>query len=146
MSRTNVYKVYSAMIDRCRNERNVNYKDYGGRGIAICDEWLKSFENFYSDMGESNGKSLDRIDNNKGYCKENCRWATNKEQSNNTRSNRLLNHDGKALTVMQWSELLSLNRNTIHARLRYGWTDSEALKTEKTTTRKRRSNLPTQTT
>lgn len=142
MSRTAVYKVYQAMIDRCSNENNKSYSEYGGRGIFVCEEW-NSFENFYRDMGEPNGKSLDRIDNNKGYSKENCRWATEKEQSNNTRSNRLLTHDGKTLNITQWSELLGIDRNTIKSRLRYGWSDSEALKREKTTTRRRRSNLPT---
>ena len=69
---------------RCYNEKSSGYKYYGGRGIQICDRWLESYENFLADMGERpTGKSLDRIDTDGNYCKENCRWATNKEQGRN---------------------------------------------------------------
>lgn len=85
------YQTYSSwqhMKDRCLNERNKYYKNYGERGITICEGWM-DFENFLEDMGDrSKELSLDRIDNNKGYYKENCRWATRKQQANNTRRNK----------------------------------------------------------
>ena len=82
MSKMPVYEVWQAMIQRCTNPRNARYNDYGGRGITVCDHWLK-FENFYEDMGEPNGLTLDRIDNNGNYEKSNCRWTTYEVQNNN---------------------------------------------------------------
>jgi hypothetical protein len=73
------------MLDRCRNENNKNYKNYGGRGISVCERWY-SFENFYADMGDRpENLSIDRINNDGNYEPGNCRWATHKEQMNNTR-------------------------------------------------------------
>lgn len=81
------YQSWKAMIQRCTNPKAQGYEYYGGRGITVCSPWLNSFEEFYADMGlrPSNGYSIDRIDNNKGYYKENCRWATSAEQNKNKR-------------------------------------------------------------
>lgn len=86
---TKIHKIWNSILQRCLNENNEFYEYYGGRGITVCDEWLE-FENFYRDMGDPpDGMSIDRINNNKGYYKENCRWATREEQQRNTRRTKL---------------------------------------------------------
>lgn len=86
--KSKIYRVWSDMKTRCLNLNNIRFKDYGGRGINVCERWLK-FENFYVDMGDVPvGMSIERIDNNKGYSKDNCKWATMKEQSKNKRITR----------------------------------------------------------
>lgn len=80
------YHSYHSMKARCLNKNHRQFKDYGGRGIGISDRWLDSFENFLADMGERPvGRTLDRINNDLGYSKSNCRWATREEQNNNKR-------------------------------------------------------------
>jgi hypothetical protein len=86
MSKTNTYRIWYGMKERCYNTKNEKYKDYGGRGISVCDNWKNSFENFYTDMGERpRGLSIDRINNNGNYEPSNCRWATPTQQMKNTR-------------------------------------------------------------
>lgn len=89
MDGTKIYSIWSHMKQRCYSPNNTNYKNYGGRGIKVCDRWLNSFANFLEDMScHPKFLSLDRIDNDGNYCKENCRWATRKEQGNNKRNSR----------------------------------------------------------
>ena len=127
MSHTTEHFAWGSMKARCYNKNRADYKNYGGRDITICKRWLK-FENFYEDMGRCpEGMTLDRIDNEKGYYKENCRWATAKEQANNRRSNRLLTYNGKTQNIKQWANELRINYGTLYSRIRYGWSVEKAL-------------------
>jgi hypothetical protein len=102
------------MKTRCNNPNSDQYPNYGGRGIKICNRWLK-FENFFKDMGPrpSLKHSLDRIDSNGNYEPKNCRWATQQEQSNNKRNNNRIKIGDQTLTVAQWARKLGLPRHAI---------------------------------
>lgn len=129
MSHSSEFSIWGNILDRCRNPNSHSYANYGGRGITICKEWEK-FETFYADMGpRPSGHSLDRIDNDKGYSKENCRWATAKEQNNNRRSNVNLTIGDETKTIAGWSEATGVNVNTIQKRLYDGMDIKEAVET-----------------
>ncbi len=120
--RRKIYSIWVGMRQRCENPKNKRFKYYGARNITVCERW-KSFENFLADMGDKpEGLSLDRIDNNKGYYKENCRWATQKVQCNNSSRNRLITHDGKTQNITQWAEELGITKNKFYYRINHGWT------------------------
>jgi hypothetical protein len=105
------------MIARCFNKNNAHYKDYGGRGITVCDKWL-TFEGFYEDMGDPPDKlSIHRKNNDKNYCKENCIWADRFVQARNTRSNIFLDFNGERKTVTEWAHDFNLNPPTLFSRL-----------------------------
>jgi hypothetical protein len=119
MSRTKTHRAWSSMLDRCYRKSNASYPRYGGRGITVCDRWRDCFECFLEDMGTAPaGHSLDRIDNDGPYSPENCRWVDAKTQSNNTRANTRIQHNGKSRTVAQWAEETGIGRTTIHYRIR----------------------------
>ena len=127
MCGTKIHKSWAAMKERCCNKNCKSYYNYGGRGITVCPEWLE-FENFYKDMGDMpEGLTLDRIDNNGDYNKDNCKWSTKKEQQNNRRQNHCLTFRGKTKNIMQWSEELNINYHTLYKRIRVGWTIRRAL-------------------
>lgn len=105
------------MISRCTNPKHPSYFRYGGRGIVVCDRWLK-FENFLADMGERpDGLTLERKDNNLGYNPENCRWATKKEQSRNTSRTVFAEFCGERVPLIEIAERLGIKVATLHYRL-----------------------------
>ena len=135
MSATKVYKNWFSMKRRCTDPKHKNYKEYGARGIKVCESWL-SFEIFYKDMGgPPKGMTLDRKDNNKGYYKDNCRWASHTVQMNNTRKNTYLILNGITKTMAEWARdpviiALGLDYYTIRGRRTVcKWSDSKILTT-----------------
>ena len=116
------------MKQRVLNPNNNRYSDYGGAGVKLHEPW-KQFENFLADMGERPvGKSLDRYPDPSGdYKPSNCRWATPKEQANNTRSNHVLTVDGVSKTMSQWSDELGMKIDTLSQRIARGWSTERAL-------------------
>jgi hypothetical protein len=125
------YASWASMRQRCggRGRSGRNQRDYKDRGITICPEWVNSYQQFLADMGErpSSKYSLDRIDNSKGYCPENCRWATAKEQMRNTRRLVLFEYSNLRKCLSEWCELSGVPRGTVAARYRRGWTAYQAV-------------------
>lgn len=123
------YCSWQAMLLRCNNPVSKQYKDYGGRGITICDRWLK-FENFLTDMGvRPDDRTLDRINVDGNYEPGNCQWATRTEQARNTRTNKFVNYKGKRMTQAEFGGLVGLTQATVSYRLRKGWTPKQIAET-----------------
>ena len=135
LSRSDEYRIWRGMLDRCYNPNAENYPVYGGSGVAVCDEWKESFETFYRDMGHrpSSVHSIDRKNNELGYSKENCRWATKIEQANNTRKNVFYSLNGVSRTLAAWCRELGINYVSVHSRLRLGMSFEEAIKVKSRT-------------
>lgn len=134
---TRLNKIFTGMKQRCYNKKNKYYKDYGGRGITICKEWLDdtvivvdghfgskgwfAFKEFSLSNGYASNLSIDRIDNNKGYSPENCRWVNAKVQSNNKRNSVIIEYKGNKKTLAQWAEYLGMPYETLKNRYyKYG--------------------------
>ncbi len=119
LSGSKEYQVWVDMRNRCISPRCKNYINYGGRGITVCDRW-SSFTSFLQDMGPrpSGRLSIERIDNERGYSPDNCRWATYREQLRNTRRTFFIEHDGRRMCVTDWAKELGISPNTIWGRLR----------------------------
>jgi hypothetical protein len=119
-TRSAEHRAWSQMKDRCANPNRPDWKNYGGRGIRVCERWIGSFENFLVDMGRRPGPqySIDRIANNGHYEPENCRWATKTDQARNNRRNRLLTYNGETLLLTDWARKLGIGVSGLHARLR----------------------------
>ena len=119
MSGTRIYQEWQGMKGRCYNPHNPNYYRWGGRGITICDEWRNSFEAFYEwamANGYKDDLTIDRIDNDGNYCPDNCRWATQSEQSRNRSSNIRIKIGNSTRTLTEWCEIFGVNFSAIHAR------------------------------
>lgn len=112
------YKSYNSMLQRCENPNASNYDLYGGRGITVCDEWhdIEVFEQWVKESNYQVGLTIDRIDVNKGYEPNNCRWATKKQQANNRRNTIYVTIDGLTKTLSEWSDFSGINRSTLNSR------------------------------
>lgn len=123
------YQSWNRMKDRVLNPNHVAYARYGGRGIKICERWLV-FEEFLADMGERpTGLSLERRDNNGNYNKQNCYWATARQQGRNRRDNIVLTFHGVSLSACEWAERFYLPRTVVYARIKSGWAIDKVLLT-----------------
>lgn len=125
------YQTWYNMLTRCTNMQFKQWASYGGRGISVVRRWYL-FANFLADMGERpDGTTLDRYPDKDGnYCPENCRWATPREQANNTRRNRILSYDGRIQTLSEWAREIGISCCGLRDRLeKLGWTTAEAVTT-----------------
>lgn len=129
------YGAWYSMLDRCYNASCQAWSNYGGRGISVCDRWLgeEGFDHFFQDMGEAptQNHSLDRRDNSLGYFPANCRWATDKEQARNRRTNKRFTIGEETKTLIEWCEQYSINYRLVKERIQDGWDIVTALTTPK---------------
>lgn len=122
--KTRLYKIWAAIKGRCFNKNNCAYKNYGARGITICDEWLNNypaFEKWANANGYNETLTIDRIDVNGNYCPNNCRWATKREQQNNRRNCHYITYKGETKTIAEWARTLHISHKRIEGRISRGW-------------------------
>lgn len=133
-SQTRLHKIWTDMHTRCRNKNAPNYKRYGAENKTVCEEW-KDFSNFYKwskKTGYKENLTIERINNDKGYSPDNCRWATKKEQANNRRTNHFLTYNGETHTITEWSEITGIKRYTLYYRInKLHWNAEKALTTKR---------------
>lgn len=126
-----LFTVWYDIKRRCYDESRYCYKNYGGRGITMCDEWRDDFKSFYDwamTHGYNEGLTIDRINNDGNYEPGNCRWATMKSQCNNRRSNKYLTYNNRTQTIAEWADEYGLNQHTLYSRINsYGWSIEKAL-------------------
>lgn len=134
--KTKAYRTYRSVLSRCNPKTTVKaiIRDYVSKGITVCDRWKHSFENFLEDMGEppSLDHSIDRIDNNKGYSPDNCRWATRKEQQTNRSTTRWFTYNGVTMSMKDWADKLNGCESLISNRIKMGWPIEKILSTPNT--------------
>jgi hypothetical protein len=123
LSKTVEYKLWTGMLTRCHNESHSSYKGYGARGITVCDRWRSSFMSFLNDMGKrpSDGHSIERKDNSRGYSEDNCVWATDVEQARNKTTSIYYTHEGESKTLKEWSNEAGVDYHCAYYRHRHGW-------------------------
>lgn len=143
LSDSRIYSIYYAMKDRCYNPKVKNYRNYGGRGITVCEDWLdkeNGFINFYNWAIQNGYKeellpnginkwTLDRIDNDGNYQPNNCRWVVHKENERNKRTNKIIDFNGEKHSVVEWAEILNMPVTTLYNRLFEGWDIERAFTT-----------------
>lgn len=129
MSQSRIYMIWQDMKRRCYNPNRKNYKHYGGKGIIVCNEWL-NFNNFYNwakEHGYNEKMTIERKDNNKNYCPDNCTWIPRNKQSENLTKNHYLTINNETHPLNTWAKMLNIPNSTIRERLKRGWTVEEAL-------------------
>jgi hypothetical protein len=129
-SKSRLYKIFCGMKQRCYNTNEKAYHNYGGRGITVCDEWLNNtllFIAWAKSNGYKNNLTIERINNDKGYSPDNCKWATRKEQNRNRRDNVFITFKKETKNLIDWAEYLNMNHHTIMNRIKSGWTVKDAL-------------------
>lgn len=119
-----IYQTWRGMKKRCMDKEGIRWKVYGARGITVCDEWLNNFEAFYEwskKSGYKDNLTIDRIDNEKGYFPENCRWATPKQQARNRTNTTRYTLDGQTKPLIDWAEEMGMNYSGVYERYRSGY-------------------------
>ena len=127
---TRLYRIFRSMRERCERPRHMHYANYGGRGIKVCPEWrgnFAAFREWATSHGYADNLSIDRIDNDRGYSPDNCRWVDTRAQGNNRRTCHLLTVSGQTHTISQWAKLTGIGKTTIKERMRRGWSAERAL-------------------
>lgn len=130
LSGTKLYMIWKSMKQRCSNQNNKDYPNYGERGIKVCDEWSRDFQAFYdwsTQNGYIEGLSIDRIDTNGNYEPVNCRWITIKQQANNLRKNINITFNGTTHTLSEWSDITGIKYKTLMQRYVNGWSPDRML-------------------
>lgn len=129
MWKSKEFNTWQSMKDRCSNPNNPRYKNYGARGIKVCDAWIKDFSQFFKDMGYSQGLTIDRIDVNGNYEPSNCRWATPKLQARNRTNNISYTYNGSTKCMAEWCEILNMATSTFGNRIKRGWSIERIIET-----------------
>ena len=137
LRQTRLYNIHTKIKQRCFNENDKNYYNYGKRGITICDEWCgkNGFINFYNwamENGYDDDLSIDRIDVDGNYCPDNCRWTDMETQQNNRRNNRCIEYNGRIHTISEWAKIKNIPYERLRTRIKNGWSIEKALNMPKT--------------
>lgn len=130
LSKTRIYMSWADMKDRCYNKNNRSYKNYGGRGITVCDSWKKDFMNFYNwakQNGYTDKLTIDRINVNGNYEPNNCRWVSYKVQANNKRNSKKITLFGETKTVYEFEKIYNVKANVLYDRYKKGYSDNDVI-------------------
>lgn len=134
LTKTRLYKIWTHIKQRCYNKKRESFKNYGARGITVCEEWKNDFMSFYNwaiNNGYKDNLTVDRIDNNGNYEPGNCRWITIKEQDRNKRTNHLITYNNKTYCIAEWAEITNINKSVLWTRLfKFNWPIEKALTTK----------------
>jgi hypothetical protein len=128
---TRLFKIWQGIHKRCENANASNYYLYGARGITVCKEWSNyvEFAKWAKENGYNDNLSIERINVNGNYCPENCKWATRKEQANNTRANHYLTYQNQTHTISEWADITGIKYGTLNSRIQRGWDIDRAINT-----------------
>lgn len=132
LSKTPLYRMWRSMIYRCENPKHNAYKNYGGRGITVCEEWhdFETFKKWVEETKPYENATVDRIDNNKGYSPQNCRWVDMSIQANNRNNNLSISYNGETHNLMEWSKILDFDYKRVHNRMnKLGWSFEKSIAT-----------------